>query len=151
MSFVRRQLAGPLLAVLVCSVALGGCTTARNLLNTGASQCFRSVPPARAAVGAHPRFTGVLRMQGRSVDEVIEASAGKPAPPVALEGFSRKALCVVGYEGTFRLDDVRRGWAVAAPGPYRSAAVVVDPANNQVLVTLLYRRFPRSLRFRTLL
>ncbi len=150
MTRVGRRLAGPLLAVVVCAVTLGGCTAARNLLDTGASQCFHALPASRTAVGPHAKFTGVLRMQGRGVDKVIEDSARNPAPPLALQAVAGKTLCVVGYSGAFSLGSVQRGWAAGGPGPYRSAAVVVNPADNKVVVTLLYRRFPRSFRFRTL-
>ena len=150
MTWVRRPWVGLLLALMLSAGTLAGCTTARNLLDNGNSQCFRVLPAARAAVGSHAKFSGVLLMKGHTVDKVIEDSFTHPAPPGVLHAYSGKTLCVAGYTGSFDASSVQRAWAAAGPGPYRSAAVVVNPSNDQVVVTLLYRHFPRSLGFKDL-
>lgn len=137
---IRRGLA-LLTVALAGAVALGGCTSPRNVLGSSASPCYRSVAVARLALHREGRFSGVRSVTGRSLAPVL---AGYD-PTVARHAFQvRTALCLVAYRGTYAAAGLD---ALLRPGPARGhlAVVVVDQRDDRVVATLLLDRPPPSL------
>lgn len=140
------RLACVLLAAVLLGCGLAGCTAARNGLGTGVSMCFRVLPEAHAAVGKSAIFAGVRRLPGGDLVKAIEAAKKRPLPPDALLHVAHETTCLVAYRDHFTVAGVARGWA-ATRGPYRAAVVVMDLSTDKVVVTVLFRTVPRSIRF----
>ncbi|HXY43267.1 MAG TPA: hypothetical protein VEH29_03695 [Acidimicrobiales bacterium] len=144
----RRLLA--VAAVLVAGTlggsALGGCAVARNELGTHTSLCFRVLPEAKAAVGKRAIFAGVVSTSGDTVVRAVERMRNHRPLPLSLRDVKHDATCLVAYRGEFTVARVERGWA-PVPGPYRAAIVVVRPAKERVVMTVLFRKLPRSINF----
>jgi hypothetical protein len=136
-----------LLASAVGGAALGGCALARNGLGTRSSQCFRVLPEAKQAVGKRVVFAGVLSSSGGTLVKVVNHMPNHEALPDSLTGLTHETACLVAYRGDFTLSGVQRGWAPLS-GPYRAAIVVVRPFDERVVVTVLFRKLPRSIDFR---
>ena len=122
--------------ILAALLAFGSaCTAPRNSLNTPASSCFRSLPPAAAAVHHKGKLVGVRHVR---VDRLARRVPEVTSSP-------ERVVCVVAFE-----DDYRPG-NVQATGPQRSgryALVVVRNRDSKVLAVHLRDRLP--LRFRHL-
>jgi hypothetical protein len=145
----RRRSLALALALALAATTFAGCTSARNSLGTRVSSCFRVLPEARAAAGASATFDGVRSLSGAELLTAIsEAPHNSPpsAPPVVLTAATRLSTCLVAFEGRFSLSSVSRGWA-PQPGPYMNAIVVIRQTSGDVVATVLFRRFPRSIRF----
>ncbi|MGO8875424.1 MAG: hypothetical protein ACLQNG_06630 [Acidimicrobiales bacterium] len=146
---MRRRSVGALLlvAALTAGSGLAGCTAARNGLGTGASQCFRVLPEARAAVGKAATFEGVTKARGSVLVKALESPGLAATPPEALRQMSRRTTCAVAYRGHFSVAGVARGWAAEPTGPYHAGVVVMDLSDERVIATLLFRKVTRPIEF----
>jgi hypothetical protein len=130
------------LGVLGLVVVGAGCTGARNDLGTTSGQCFRAIPVARAAVHGRGSYAGTVLV---SVDSLRATSrlrlvADRAGPRV-------RAICLVAYKGTYRLEQVMGDVGNPPPGGVGTyAVVVVSSPGNLLLGTTLFRTVP--VRFR---
>lgn len=119
--------------VLLASAALCvSCAGPRNQLNTAASQCFRALPAARAAVGQKGALVGVHLVSSRALARAV------PQAP-AVEG---RRVCTVAFEDDYRVGDLPQA---RAAGPGRYALVILDAHGSQPLAALVMDRLPRGL------
>jgi len=142
---VRRRLAVVGVVLVMGVSALSGCTAARNTLGTTTSQCYRALAVAEDAVHHRGHFAGVRLLSASQLDGlrrlrgVITARSKTPV----------HSVCVVGYNGAYRPDQVSRpAGRVPAGGTGHFAVVVVSTPQNELLATVLLQREP--LRFRHL-
>jgi hypothetical protein len=131
------------LALSVAALALPGC--ARNTLGTTSSPCFQALPVAKEAVHGRGSFVGVRLVSASEMSKlrrlrgVIDHRSRTPV----------RNVCVVGYSGTFRPDQVSRpAGTVPASGVGHFAVVVVSNPQNKLLATVVLQREP--VRFRHL-
>lgn len=144
-----------LAVVASLAVALTGCTTARNLLGTPISRCFRVLPTARLAVDLSKRSAAakLVGVQWIGASAIVAAgehdSAGTEVempPLVLLEKQHKRNVCAVAFSGKFAPSAVAKPWTPQA-GPYKVAVVVVRQSDNHLLATVLLRRLPPGLHF----
>ncbi len=129
-------------AVLALAGLLGGCSTARNALETHDSVCFRVYPEAVAAVHHHGRFSGTRYLPPRAL--IVENH--HTGVPDALADVARVATCLVAFTGHFTASDVELGWAPSGkPGLF--AIVVIEQRNSALVATVVLDRMPRPLAF----
>jgi hypothetical protein len=101
-------------AAMLLAVGLTGCAGARNMLNTGASVCFKALPGADEAVQRRGHLVGVRRVQA----ELLQQRFPKHGP---LDTMAPGAdLCVFAFSGSFTSSQV----AMAPPGATGTYAVV---------------------------
>jgi len=135
---------GLVLALGVGGSALAGCTAARSALGTGASPCFRAIPPAEDAVHHRGKLAGVrigpLTLVSGHYHRLSDALSDRSKVPV-------KAVCFVAYRGTFELNEVERPiMASSSRTTGRFAIVVVSSPQNQLLGTFVVNQLPLRLR-----
>jgi len=131
-------------AVVVLALgAAAGC--ARNTLGTTSSPCFQALALAKDAVHDRGSFVGVRLVSAaelaklRRLDGVVAKRSPTPVHNV----------CLVGYSGSFRSDQVTLpAGRVPASGVGHFAVVVVSNPQNRLLATLVLAREP--VRFRHL-
>jgi hypothetical protein len=107
-------------AVLILAIGLTGCAGARNMLNTGASVCFKALPGANEAVQRRGHLVGVRRLQAELLQQRLpnHGSLETMAPETD--------LCVFAFSGTFTSSQV----AMAPPGATGTYAVVALAGNR---------------------
>jgi hypothetical protein len=140
--------AGALPALLLAVTGLAGCTSVRNTLGTRDSPCFRVLPTASRAVGAHGTYEGVRFAAADTLLPGIRSdhpSGTTVAPPSGMKTAQHTAVCLVEYKGSYQLTSVLDGWSPSGATAASYAVVIVKQSNDQVLVTVLLRRNP--LRF----
>jgi hypothetical protein len=133
--------------LVVASFGLAACTSARNVLGSHESPCFRVLAVARAAVNDTGRFAGVRYLSPRDLTVALRAMKVGPhakfAVPTVLTS-ERSAVCVVEYRGNYSTGGVALGWPPNRHGD-PLAIVVVRVRDVRVLVTFVLRKAP--LRF----
>ena len=123
----------------VASLALSGCTSARNALGTNSSPCFLAIPVAKDAVHDRGSFTGVRLYTAKE----LSAKTKLLGELQARAGGVLKDVCVVGYRGTYTLDQVAKPIGNApAGGVGKFAVVVVSRSSNQLIGTFVRARLP---------
>jgi hypothetical protein len=130
-------------ALGVGSLALAGCTSARNALGTNSSPCYLALPVARDAIHDRGTFSGVRLVSAKDLakrthllDTLVARAGGK-----------LHDVCVIEYRGAFRLDQVERPLGRAPVGGVgRFAIVVVSRDTNRLLATFV--RSTQPVRFR---
>ncbi|HLN40955.1 MAG TPA: hypothetical protein VK215_00775 [Acidimicrobiales bacterium] len=127
------------------SLAVAGCTSARDTLGTNSSPCFRALALGEDAVHDRGVFVGVRLVSAATlkkiprVDGVLSQRSSTPLHNV----------CAVGYRGTFRSTQVERpAGRVSASGVGHFAIVVVSTPQNVLLATFVLEKEP--VRFRHL-
>ena len=140
-----RRSAAAVGGALLVAAALSACTAARNTLGTTSSPCFRALALAQDAVHDHGTFVGVKLVsasQMAKLDHLRKVISDRSRTPV-------RAVCVVGYRGDYRRDQVERpAGPVPSSGVGHFAVVVVSSPQNVLLATIVLEREP--LRFRHL-
>jgi len=140
---IRRG--GAVLLLVFCSfvsVALSGCTAARDTLGTNASPCFDALAVGEDAVNDRGTFAGVrlISLTSFGQDAHLMAALSARAGPKVHD------VCVVSYRGTFGVDQVKD--AVGPPPPKgvgHYAIVIVSKPQNRLLGTVV--RLTQPLRF----
>ncbi|HTZ08958.1 MAG TPA: hypothetical protein VMB72_07790 [Acidimicrobiales bacterium] len=139
---MRRRFAAVTATLVLGAAALAGCTVARNTLGTSSSPCYRALPVAADAVHRRGSFVGVRLVSASELTKlnhlrtVIEARSSTPV----------KNICVVGYKGRFRPDQVAKpAGPVPDSGVGHFAVVVVTTPQNTLLATVVLAKEP--LRF----
>ena len=118
---------------LLAVLALGACAAPRNTLGTRSSECFRSLPTARAAVRPGGRLAGVRRVDRSRLLRAFPQAAPPPG----------RDFCLVGFSGKYRAEDVDRP-ACAPEGRY--AVAIVTIRGTTLVRTFLVDRLPLRLR-----
>lgn len=145
------RLAGLAITLALAGFGSSGCTTARNILGTRISPCFRVLPEAGQAVQLGnsrvkaPPILGVQWLATSDLVKAVELTRGTP-PPASLAAVGHQATCAVAFRGRFHPGDVLAPWT-PGPGPYKVAIVVVRQSDAHVISTVLLRRTPKSLHF----
>jgi uncharacterized protein (TIRG00374 family) len=135
----RRGLVALIVAALVGSIALTGCTAGHASLGTGSSPCYLALPRAADAVHHKGTLVGVLLVLPSDLDH----------HPAARQELLRRMhgplhnACLVAYRGKFTSSNVERPIAPGKSGPY--AIAVVTPSGNELLATFVLVHSP--LRF----
>ena len=139
----RGLLPAGAVVVVLLGAAAAGC--ARNTLGTTSSPCFRALPLGEDAVHDRGSFVGVRLVSAakltklRRLDGLLARRSRTPVHNV----------CLVGYSGSFRPDQVMLpAGQVPASGVGHFAVVVVSNPQNRLLATLVLAREP--VRFRHL-
>ncbi len=142
-----RRAVGALSVAAVAVVALSACTAPRNTLGTKSSACFRAVPVATDAVHDRGTLSGVRLLGSKDLDRrpgfrsLLEARAGKRVTSV----------CVVAFQGRFRLDQVQKPFGRAPASGNGSVALVFVSSPEEALIgTLVLSRVPLPLRHEVL-
>ncbi|MDE3085819.1 MAG: hypothetical protein KGJ77_03550 [Acidobacteriota bacterium] len=143
----RRRAAGVLSAVALSVLSLSACAAPRDTLGTKSSACFRAVPVATDAVRDRGTLSGVRLLGSKDLDRrprfrsLLEARAGRTVTSV----------CVVSFQGRFRLDQVQKSFGRApASGTGTVALVFVSSPEERLLGTLVLSRVPLPLRHEVL-
>jgi hypothetical protein len=135
---MMRQLTGCLAGCMLLASVVAGCTSARSALGTSDSSCYRALPAATNAVGAHGRLLSVdlftwTELRQRA-PELFTALGTKHASP--------QRVCVIAFDGKFDktsvLDPLGRSSG-------RLAVVVLATPSNQLLGTVIFTRAPLHL------
>ena len=138
----RRRM-GAVSAAALALVGFSACTAPRDTLGTKSSACFRAVPVATDAVRDRGTLSGVRLLGSKDLDRrprfrsLLEARAGKAVTSV----------CVVSFQGRFRLDQVQKPFGRApASGTGSVALVFVSSPEERLLGTLVLSHVPLPLR-----
>jgi hypothetical protein len=129
-SSVRR-----LLGALALSCVLASCTSVRNDLGTSDSNCYVALPAATNAVHSVGHLVGVHLVPLSTIRRQLHhLYADLPSADRKIQ-----RVCLVAFAGSFRAN------RVSSPRGHPSghlAVVVLSYPDNQVLVTILFRRLP---------
>jgi len=131
-------------ATLLLSIALSGCTAARNALGTPVSSCFHALPVAADAVQHHGRFAGVRLVSITDLSRHRRLSS--LAAVVAARAGTDRSVCVVTFRGSFTGGDVADPIAAPAGATRSYALVVVATPADRLLGTALVAKPPWTLR-----
>jgi hypothetical protein len=133
----RTQRAGRALAALTAAAVLAaGCGGARNSLGTGASPCFRALPPARDAVSRKGKLLGVRKIKTGNLQKRLPGDT-------TLAGVTEKDLCVFAFKDTFQPPDVPLS---KSKGPGTYAVVAVTIKHPSVVAAFILDRLPARFR-----
>lgn len=125
--------------IVLASLLLGACTSAKSAIGPSSSPCFRTLPTAFAAVGSRGHFLGVRLLTTAVVDTDLEHAHDLPLPAALVA--RRTLLCVVGYHGPFVATALTEPWPKSRH--LGSDALVLIPlGSGRVIATLLLRRSP---------
>lgn len=131
----RRPAVDAVVALLIATSLLAGCTAARNSLGTEDSACYVTLPAAVRAVHGAGHLAGVRLESVRSLR--------RPAPVVyavsTAPGLRVRQVCLVAFHGRFRAAAVARPHG--APSG-RLAVVVLEYPDSRLLGTVLLVRPP---------
>jgi hypothetical protein len=130
------------LVCAVVSVALAGCTTARNTLGTNASACFEALPVAEDAVHDNGRLAGVHleSLTDAGAELHLRRDLAVRAGPAVHD------VCVVSYRGVYGAGQVQRPLGtLPAGGIGHYAIILVSKPQNKLLATVL--RLTQPIRF----
>ncbi|MDP9074599.1 MAG: hypothetical protein M3N98_10580 [Actinomycetota bacterium] len=114
MTGIRRQTAA---AAAALAILAASCAGGRTTLGTGASVCFRALPPAKAAVHDKGRLVGVRRVSAATLKKRIPNDR-------TLATLPDQQLCVVAFDGSFDAPQVT-GAVGNAHGRYALVAVAI--------------------------
>ncbi len=132
-------------AVALGSLAVAGCTSARDTLGTNSSPCFKALALGADAVHDRGKFAGVRLLSAQTIKKIPRVD------DVLSERSSTRLhnVCAVAYSGTFRRSQVERpAGRVPASGVGHFAIVVVSTPQNVLLATFVLEKEP--VRFRHL-
>jgi hypothetical protein len=124
-----------LAAAAAAAVLCVSCAAPRNQLNTSASECFRTLPAARAEVREKGELVGVHLVTRE------ELARRLPEAPT----FTARRLCTVAFQDAYGAGDIPQAQPPRA-GKY--AVVILDARDARPLATLVLDRLPRHLGHR---
>jgi hypothetical protein len=130
------------LVCAVVSLALAGCTSARDTLGTNASACFEALAVAEDAVHDNGRLAGVHLVSFADVGTELHLAREL----AARAGPSVHDVCVVSYHGTYGAGQVQGPLGpLPAGGIGHYAIILVSKPQNKLLGTVI--RLTQPLRF----
>jgi hypothetical protein len=80
--------------VIVLAGSSFGCAGARNTLGTGASACYRALPPAESAINKKGKLVGVRRVSSATLRAGLRRTTSLATLP-------NEDLCVFAFNGTY--------------------------------------------------
>ncbi len=142
----RKVAAGSLGAVgLLLLASAAGCSAGRGIAGSPADRCASVLPVAATAVHEKGSFSGVVLASPNSVRDPRERTLSSILDSRA--GTKVSSACVVLYTGRYTVSDVSRPLVLRrSPDPAPYAIVFVNPADDQLLATIVAGTLP--LRFR---
>jgi hypothetical protein len=131
----------PAVVALTLAATLSGCTSPspKSAIGPSASQCFRALPTALAAVGHRGHFLGVRLLTLKVVDLSLRHHHDAELPKSLAAGATM--LCVVGYQGLFVAKSVELPWPRGRESA-DDALVLVTLAKGRVLAVVLLKKTP---------
>ena len=138
---VWRTLLPAVVVLTLVAATLAGCSSPspKSAIGPSASPCFRTLPPALAAVGHRGQFLGVRLLSVKVVDLDLRHHHQAELPKSWASAAT--LLCVVGYHGPFQAKFVKSPWPRGRTSG-SDALVLVKLSSGRVIAVVLLPRTP---------